>query len=184
MGKPFFANRETLPKLREKELLDACNDIGVENVHLWKMQDKTLQFRDPEFLADKIYEVIEATHPSIVYSYYPEHGVHPDHDALSAATVLAISRLPEDQRPVFYGSAITRERYDVLGQPDVEVDVTDVLEKKMNALRSHRSQSELITKKIDGKLQENPDKAEEILSPYTKEYYWIYQFSDQKTNAS
>lgn len=178
MGKPFFANRETLPGLREKELMDACKEIGITDVRLWKMQDKMLQFRNPDTIANRILKVIEEKKPAIIYTFYPEHGVHPDHDAMSRATILAVSKLPIEKRPQIYGSAITRHRLEELGKPDVIVDVTDVLDKKMKAMRAHRSQSELITSVIDQKIRANPEKEKEIMAPYTKEPYWIYHFSD------
>lgn len=34
MGKPFFANRETLWEIRERELKDACNVIGITDLRL------------------------------------------------------------------------------------------------------------------------------------------------------
>lgn len=179
MGKPFFANRETLPLLRERELKDACKAIGINDLRLWRMQDKTLQFRDPSKLADRVYSIIKEVEPSIIYSFYPKHGVHPDHDALGAAVALAVSSMPEKERPVFYGSALTRDRYEQLGQPDIESDVTDVLDNKMNALRAHRSQTELLIKKLDKEVQEHPEKEKEIMAPYTKEYFWIYNNQDE-----
>src|SRR5699024_10640918 len=69
MGNPFFANRETLPDIRKKELQDACDVIGIKDVRMWMMQDKTLQFRDPAFLADKIQAVINEKKPTILYSF-------------------------------------------------------------------------------------------------------------------
>lgn len=183
MGKPFFANRETLPKLREKELKDACKELGINDVRLWRMQDKTLQFRDPVKLADRIYSVIEEIKPSNIYSFYPKHGVHPDHDALSAAAAIAVARLPKENRPIFYGSAITRNRIEELGQPNVEADVSDVIDRKISALKAHRSQTELIIKKLEKEIAENPDKEQEIMSPYMKEYFWVYNFMDESRQS-
>lgn len=42
MGVSFSANRETLPLVREIELRDACEIIGIHKLHLWKMQDKNI----------------------------------------------------------------------------------------------------------------------------------------------
>ncbi|MUV37045.1 putative N-acetyl-alpha-D-glucosaminyl L-malate deacetylase [Lentibacillus sp. JNUCC-1] len=177
MGNPFFANRETLPDVREKELKDACDKIGINRMILWKMQDKTLQFRDPEFLANRILKVIEDVKPEIIYTFYPEHGVHPDHDALSKATAIAVSELSVEERPLIYGAAITREREEELGRPDMVVDVSDVLDQKMDVMRAHRSQSELITLPLDMRIREAPELKEQILEPFSKESYWVYPIS-------
>lgn len=174
MGNPFFANRETLPDIRKKELQDACDVIGIKDVRMWMMQDKTLQFRDPAFLADKIQAVINEKKPTILYSFYPKHGVHPDHDSLAVAAALAVSRMPEEERPVFYGSAFSKNHLEVLGEADVVNDVSDVLDEKMDAMRAHRSQSELITLPLEQKIAKEPEKKAEIMKPFTQEKFWIY----------
>ncbi|MGI8414962.1 MAG: bacillithiol biosynthesis deacetylase BshB2 [Nakamurella sp.] len=173
MGVPFFANRETLPGLREAELRASCDAIGIEDLRLWRMQDKTVQFNDPRALAGRIEEVIHELDITVIYTFYPGHAVHPDHNAIGEAAVLAAKRQGPARRPCVYGTAFTRERYDVLGQPDVRRDVSDVIDRKMNALRAHRSQSELDMKELDRKLQANPDDTKELLARYLTEELWV-----------
>lgn len=175
MGKPFFANRETLSKIREKELREACDAIGIKDLRLWRMQDKTLQFEDPEELADQVEAVLKEVKPELVYTYYPKHGVHPDHDALAEATMVAIKRLPKNERPVVHASAFSRNCEEVIGQPDIVLDVSEVLEVKLAAYRAHRSQSEFIIQKLEQGLAENPDKRDQLLAPYRTERYWSIQ---------
>jgi N-acetylglucosamine malate deacetylase 2 len=175
MGKPFFANRETLSKIREKELREACDAIGIKDLRLWRMQDKTLQFEDPEELADQVEAVLKEVKPELVYTYYPKHGVHPDHDALAEATMIAVKRLPKNERPVVHASAFSRNCEEVIGQPDIVLDVSEVLEVKLAAYRAHRSQSEFIIQKLEQGLAENPDKRDQLLAPYRTERYWSIQ---------
>jgi len=175
MGKPLFANRETLARLREGELRASCNAIGIDDIRLWRMQDKTVQFRNPEELANRIETVIAEVEPSIVYTFYPGHGVHPDHNAIGAATVLAVSRFARDKQPTVYGTCMTGTCSDTLGEPDIKLDVSDVIEEKMNAFRAHRSQSELDTIQLDEELRVAPNKRKEILAQYLTEYFWIYK---------
>jgi N-acetylglucosamine malate deacetylase 2 len=174
MGKPFFANRETLPKLREKELRDACDVLGIQDLRLLGLRDKTLEFEDPEALADKVEAVIRDVHPSLIITYYPGHGVHPDHDALSAATIRAVARLPKDQRPVVYGSPVTRNPVETLGPPDVEVDVSSVYDTKIAAIRAHRSQSQAMLERMEQEMAEDPAVKKEIEKNMSVERYWIY----------
>jgi bacillithiol biosynthesis deacetylase BshB2 len=174
MGKPFFANRETLSKIREKELRDACDAIGIKDLRLWRMQDKTLQFEDPEELADRVEQVVKEVKPSLVYTYYPEHGVHPDHNALAEATIIALRRLPKEDQPVVHASAFSRNCEDVIGKPDIILDVSPVLDEKLAAVRAHRSQSEFIMRKLEQQLADHPEKRDEILASYQKERYWTY----------
>ncbi|SEC27876.1 bacillithiol biosynthesis deacetylase BshB2 [Paenibacillus sp. GP183] len=178
MGNPFFANRETLSLIREKELQDACDMIGIQDIRLWRMLDKTLQFEDPEELADRIFEVIQEIRPFRVYTYYPEHGVHPDHDALAAATIIAIQRLPKEQRPEIYASAFSKNCLEVLGPPNIIMDVSSVLDRKLAALRAHRSQSEVFTKKLDQEFAEHPERKNEIFASQMIEKYWTYQWPE------
>ncbi|WP_217586569.1 bacillithiol biosynthesis deacetylase BshB2 [Lentibacillus saliphilus] len=177
MGNPFFANRETLPKVREEELRDAAAQIGIDRLILWNMQDKTLQFRCTQYLADRILDVIQDVRPDVLYTFYPEHGVHPDHDALSKAAALAVSKLPTDSRPKIYGAAITSDREEKLGLPHKVIDVSDVLDRKMDAMRAHRSQSELITIPLENRIKETPELKNQILDPFRTERYWVYNVS-------
>ncbi|MGG3801744.1 bacillithiol biosynthesis deacetylase BshB2 [Metabacillus fastidiosus] len=171
MGKPFFANRETLPLIREKELKAACENIGISDLRLWRLQDKTLQFEDPEELANKIELIIHEINPHIVYTHYPKLGVHPDHDALSHAAVLAVKRLPVNKRPVIYGSALVKDREKLLGKPTIELNLNEQLLKiKLEALRAHRTQTEYMLKKIE----EGPENKDQILSAHRIEKFWIY----------
>jgi LmbE family N-acetylglucosaminyl deacetylase len=100
--------------------------------------------------------------------------VHPDHNAIGEATVRAVSRLPEDERPEIYASAISKNCREVLGPPDVTIDVSSVWERKLAAIRAHRSQSDVVTTEWDRLIAENPDKADEILAPQKVEYFWKY----------
>lgn len=172
-GKAFFANRETLPTIREKELRDACRVLGIEDLRLLGLRDKTVEFEDPEKIADQIEAVIREVHPTIVMTYYPEHGVHPDHDGLSAATVIAVKRIPPEQRPVIYGSAVTNHAEEFLGKPDIVNDITDVLDIKLDAMRAHRSQSEAMMAQME-KDMEDPETKKKIEKMLTTERFWIY----------
>lgn len=182
MGKPFFANRETLSKIREKELRAACDVIGIKDLRLWRMQDKTLQFEDPEELADRVESVLKEVRPNIVYTFYPKYAVHPDHDALGEATIRAVKRLPAKERPVVYATAFSRNCEEKIGKPDILLDVSEVLDVKLAAYRAHRTQSEFIIKKLEQDLAEQPEKQEEILAPYRKERYWKIDFDQQKSS--
>jgi bacillithiol biosynthesis deacetylase BshB2 len=174
MGHPFFANRETLTEIRKNELIKACEAIGIKDIRMWMLQDKTLQFRDVSFMAGKIKKVIKELKPKILYSYYPEYGVHPDHNALSAAAALAIAELPKAEQPLFYGSAISTNHLDVLGKADIVNDVSDVMEKKMKALRAHRSQSEFIILPLEGKVKIEQAQKERLMKSLTWERFWVY----------
>jgi N-acetylglucosamine malate deacetylase 2 len=178
MGKPFFATRETLPAVREQELRNACDVLGIRDLRLLGLRDKTIEFEDPEFVADKIEAVLREVRPSLVITYYPRLGVHPDHDALSAATIRAVKRLPKEERPVVWGSPVINNPTDVIGQPDVEIDVSSVLDVKIAAIKAHRSQSQAMMSQMEAKMKEDPVFREETERRLSTERYWIYPVED------
>lgn len=174
MGKPFFANRETLPQIREKELRDACQILGCDLI-LLGLRDKTVEFEDPERLADRIETLIRDLGVTLVITHYPGHGVHPDHNAFGEATVRAVLRFPEAERPKLYCHAFTHNRMEALGEPDVVVDISDVLDTKFAATRAHRSQSEAMLSNLEAQMAASPDARERIMKERSKELYWTYK---------
>ncbi|MFD3449837.1 bacillithiol biosynthesis deacetylase BshB2 [Microbacteriaceae bacterium 4G12] len=173
MGKNVFANRETTPDIRKRELTEACKAMGIQDLRFLGFHDKTMEFEDIDFVADRIEQVIKDTNPSLVITHYPEHGVHPDHDACGRATIHALARIPKEDRPLVYGMAITKNRKEVLGEPDVVNDVTEVLDAKLAALRAHRSQTEAMLEGMQDKLRQ-PDS--DTMKWLRYEQFWIYKW--------
>lgn len=174
MGKPAFATRENLPKIRKVELEDACRELGIGDLRLLGLRDKTVEFEDPEEVADKIEKIIRELHPSLVMTYYPKHGVHPDHDALSEATIRAVRRIPKDERPVVWGSAVTHDPESVLGPADYTIDVSDVIEKKMAGMRAHKSQFESMFSKMEEEMARDESVRKAMEANFRTERFWIY----------
>jgi bacillithiol biosynthesis deacetylase BshB2 len=172
MGSPLFANRETLPEIRKKELKDACDAIGLRDLRMLGLRDKTIEFEDPEKLADRIEKLIEEIQPSLVITHYPGFAVHPDHNALGEATVRAVGRIPGDKRPELYCHAFSKDTKEVLGEPDIVIDVNDVLDKKVAALKAHRSQMEVMISELDKKVEDQDPQMIEWLS---RETFWYYK---------
>ncbi|ENQ3080612.1 bacillithiol biosynthesis deacetylase BshB2 [Bacillus cereus] len=173
MGKNVFANRETIPNIRKRELEEACQAMEIEDLRLLGFHDKTLEFEDVEFVADKIQEVIRDVNPSLIITFYPEHGVHPDHNAFGRAVVRAVERMPKEERPVIHAVAITKNREEALGKPDVVNDISDVLPQKLTALRAHRSQTEAMLEEMEAKLKKQDPATTKWLQG---EQFWTYKW--------
>ncbi|HWG85416.1 MAG TPA: bacillithiol biosynthesis deacetylase BshB2, partial [Deinococcales bacterium] len=142
MGRPFFATRETLPEIRKGELEEACRLLGISDLRRMGLRDKTIEFEDREALAAAVLEVLREVRPTRVYTYYPEYGVHPDHNAMSAAVVRAVEQLPPVERPVIAGQAFgKKEDVERLGPRDEVYDVSEVVDVVLAAIRAHASQS-------------------------------------------
>ncbi|MCY7482872.1 bacillithiol biosynthesis deacetylase BshB2 [Paenibacillus alvei] len=171
MGNPLLANRVTLPFIRKQELLEACKRIGIEDVRMWGYHDKTIEFEEQDKLSQRIAELLLELQPEIVYTFYPGHSVHPDHDATGAAVVQAVKKLPVSGRPVVRCVAFSSNRKDALGHPDVVNDVSTYVEQKIHAIHAHQSQVRFLLN--NGTLDDPAFRAK-----YSKEVFWQYRFDD------
>jgi len=145
MGRPAFTNREALRDVRTGELTAACRVLGC-GLRFMGLRDKCIEFEDPAHVAAQVRAVIKEFDPSTVLTYYPGYGVHPDHDALGQATVLAIRGMPRAARPRLLAVAIGDPETvrAELGEPHVTADIREVTDTKLGALRAHRSQTEVM----------------------------------------
>lgn len=149
MGRPFFANRETLRDVREQELRAACRILGAE-VRFLGLRDKTVEFEDPDELAERIANVAREIRADLLIGFYPGHGVHPDHDAMGEATLRAAARMDAAQRPSFWAVAVgDKEQLEaVLGPADVRVDIRAWADRKRAALEAHATQTKTMFERI------------------------------------
>lgn len=170
MGKPLFANRATLPLIRKQELLESCRAIGIEDVRMWGLHDKMVEFEDREALVRRIEDVIAEVNPSLVMTYYPGYSVHPDHNACGDAVVKAVERMPEERRPTVYCVAFSQGCEEILGPPDVINDVSAFYKQKIGSYLGHRSQFQLM---LGTTNFEDP----ELKARLGRERYWTYRFS-------
>lgn len=174
MGNPFFATRESLPHVREAELEEACQILGIKHLIKLGLRDKMIEFEEPEALISRITQIIREVKPSLVFTHYPGYAVHPDHNAIGELTIKAISRLSHDERPVVYAHGFARMCQDVLGPPDIVNDISGVKEVKLAAIRAHKSQSQLMFGRLEkGQFQEG--KNPQIARSLQQESFWAYQ---------
>lgn len=175
MGTPQFANRETLPKIREQELKEACEFLDID-YRLLGYRDKTIEFENKSKVAEHIKTILEEIKPTLVITHYPEHGVHPDHNALGEATIKAVSLMNEADRPTVWASAITKDFEKTLGKPDVVIPVEEQFDFKLEAILKHKSQAEGMLKK----MQDMPDEMklfiEGLKERLGKERFFIWEF--------
>ncbi|MEW5552213.1 bacillithiol biosynthesis deacetylase BshB2 [Peribacillus frigoritolerans] len=173
LGNPPFATRESLPKIRKKELIDAANAIGIQDLRMLGLRDKTIEFEDDEKLTSLFTDAINELNPSLIITFYPGYSVHPDHEATARAVVRAVERMEEKDRPKLHCVAFSNNCIDELGQPDIVHDITAVEEKKVATFTAHRSQTEAMV--IDWKEKfENQDA--DFLDWIRKERLWTYKF--------
>lgn len=169
MGNPPFASRITLPAIRKEELIESCRVIGIQDLRLLGYHDKTIEFEDQDKLDKELEGIITEIQPSLVFTFYPGYSVHPDHDATGAAVVRAISRLPQDKRPVVHCVAFAQNVKQALGEPDIAVDVRRHLKQKVASIQAHRSQFYDV-------IGDKSATDEEVVSRFGKEHFWTYRF--------
>lgn len=141
LGNPPFATRESLPEIRRKELLNACKAMGIEDLRMMGLRDKTVEFEDDEKMVKLVRDLIDELNPSLIITFLPGYSVHPDHEATGRAVVEAVRRIPKDKRPIVYGVGFANNTIAEIGEPDVVVDVSSVKTDKLKALQAHASQT-------------------------------------------
>ena len=174
LGNPPFTSREGLPKIRSKELDDACAILDMDVIKMG-FRDKTIEFLDQDKIAEKILNIVKEIKPSLVISFYPPYAVHPDHNACGKIVINALARLPKSVRPTLHLLAFSNNCEKEIGPPNIVRDIRPYTEKKMAAVRAHRSQSEGMQIDWDQLFKNSDDKKK---NRYMTENFWIYHFED------
>lgn len=118
--------QDSVSRVREQE--DAAALLGAK-LFWGGFEDGAVP--DGREAVDMIQGVIAAVKPSVVYTHFPS-DTHQDHRATGVASQAACRRL---SRVLFY-EAPTSEGF----RPELYVDIAEVLERKVDALRTHMSQ--------------------------------------------
>ncbi|WP_077328044.1 bacillithiol biosynthesis deacetylase BshB2 [Virgibacillus siamensis] len=175
MGNPTFANRESLPEIRKEELKEACKKLDID-LRMLGYRDKTLEFEDRDEVAQHLKAILEEIRPSLVITHYPEHAVHPDHNALGAAAIEAVRLMAPEKRPTVWAQAITNNYFEEIGVPQVKNDVTDYFDEKMEAIQSHKSQASGVLSNIRNSQTTNSELQDRAKKHLGNEYFFIWDF--------
>jgi N-acetylglucosamine malate deacetylase 2 len=141
LGNPPFATRESLPEIRRKELIAACEAMGIEDLRMMGLRDKTIEFEDDEKMVQLVTNLIDELNPSLIFTFLPGFAVHPDHEATGRAVVEAVRRIPKEQRPRILACAFANNTIEKNGEPHVTIDIHSVKNDKVKALQAHTSQT-------------------------------------------
>ena len=150
-GLPEEADRIELAATRKAEQVAAAAAVGVDDVRFLGLPDGHLV---PGLeLRREITRVIRQVRPDLLLQQSPErrwdriYASHPDHLAVAEATIAAVypdARNPH-AHPELLGEglephAVPEVWVGGLSRPDVFVDITDVFDRKVEALSAHTSQ--------------------------------------------
>jgi LmbE family N-acetylglucosaminyl deacetylase len=145
--------RDEMPKIRQREQRDAGKAVGVEDITFLNYRDgwlvPTIELRKD------IVRQIRITRPQRMLIQSPDRNwdrlfaSHPDHMAAGEAAIQAV--YPDSRNPFAFEDLLkdeglepwrVREVWVMSSQsPDHFVDITDVFDKKMQALHAHVSQT-------------------------------------------
>lgn len=179
LGKPPFATRESLPDIRRKELKKAAETMGLTDLRMMGLRDKTLEFEDDDEMKNMVKNLLDELKPSVVISFYPGFAVHPDHEATARAVVRAMREIDESERPALHAVAFANDTEEKLGQADIVNDIQHVQEDKLNTMRAHISQTAgMLDRLEEGIKMKDP----EALQWVTNERFYMYDWKkDQVT---
>lgn len=220
---PSLATPDTLPSVREKELMCSAEKLGVEKVIFLGYRDsgmdgtpenehpEAFMRADRDEVVERLVEIIREVKPHIVITFEPNGGYgHPDHIAIHQHTVTAFHKAALRDYNSHLGEAWQAERLIYTAIPksffielrsrlrdlgedtsdldqfegddnfwsddlvDVEIDVSEVIEKKWSALHCHQTQFG-----PDNLFRRLPDnEAKELMS---REYFAIAWPENQGT---
>ena len=158
VGDPPVCAPEQLAACREEELREAVRIIGFDELHVLDYRDRELAHAPPGAIGWSLVSLIRRTRPSVVASFDPNgFNVHPDHVAISRFTADAVAAAAD---PRWYPDAgdphiVTRavwtppiaawdvgrtDRLDQQPGADFLIDVSPWRDRRVAALRAHRSQ--------------------------------------------
>ena len=158
MGDPPLCDRDALPALREAELREAADLLGIADIHVLDYQDTRLSEAPIDRIRGELVALIRHCRPHVVITFDP-NGMngHSDHVAISRFTMDAVAAAA-DSRWVAEPTTPHRVQrllwtapilpWEVTRPPDLQlepgvdftIDVTPYRNAKAQALRAHRSQ--------------------------------------------
>ncbi len=157
-GDPPLCRPEELPAMRELELREAARIIGFDDLHLLGYRDRELAQAPAADLRRALVSVIRRERPAIVFTFDPDgFNAHPDHVAISRFTSDALAAaadrrwFPEAGQPHHVPRLLwtpplapwdipTVASIEEHPGADVVIDVSPWRERRIAALRAHRTQ--------------------------------------------
>lgn len=179
---------ERLSAIRKEEQRQAAQVIGVSEIYFIDFPDGQI-FNTPE-LRERIVYYIRSIKPDLVITHDPANFImdnqrinHPDHRNVGETTLDSIYPLSRDRLTFPEHEAQDLAPHKVLDilllfttQPNYYSDITDTLEKKLEALAKHKTQlpnMEMIREKITEYSRLNGKKSEAGYL-YAESFRWIH----------
>lgn len=145
------ATSESVKKLRKEETTSSAGILGIKNIEFWDLIDYPIEItRDTE---EKLVRKIRETRPDIIITHDRFDYLNPDHNSVSEM-VFRCSVMANSKGVRIEGTENTKQMR-IFGfephqtemsnfKPDSIIDITDVYEQKVNAMKCFKAQSHLI----------------------------------------
>ena len=138
-------DRATLAATREQEALRAAEVLGAERVHFLRAADGLTQYSRDHKIA--VINLIREVRPEILFVHassdqFPDHKLI--HELVMSAVAGAAGPWYQESigEPHLAGTILGYEVWHPLNNYQLSVDITTTVERKLAALRCHRSQIE------------------------------------------
>lgn len=176
LGNPPFATRESLPEIRRIELKAAADAMGISDLRMLGFRDKTIEFEDDEKMVQLVTGFIEELNPSLIVTFMPGFSVHPDHEATARAVVEAVRRIPKQERPKIWACAFANDTVEKNGEPHITVNISEVKNDKVAALRAHASQTAWMIAESEKRIDDGQPMSDSWLNV---EKFYVIQHDDE-----
>jgi len=118
-------------KVRKAEQLDAQKIMGIRRIFWGNYEDTYLEVNKD--IINQVENVIAETKPDFIFCHFPD-DTHQDHRHLAQVVISATRYIPN----VLFYEGPTTQNFD----PQIFIDISDTLDRKVKALEAHRSQIE------------------------------------------
>ncbi len=156
------AEKETISKIRQTELLKSAQTLGIKEVFFLGYKDGTLNNELYHQIAGDIEKHVKRLRPETLLTF-EMRGVsgHLDHIAVSMITTYVFQKYSFLKKLMYFGINKTKGEkmtdYFIYFPPGYErkevdevIDVSSVLEQKIDAIKCHQSQSKDIERTLNG----------------------------------
>ncbi len=127
---------EELGPIREREAEAAAKILGCQQIEFWRQPDGSLDAND-ELIARLVSKLNEIQRDIV---YVPHEGeMHPDHRAAAQLVARAVASLNQHAP-----SVLMYEVWTPLQQIDHVEDISSQIDAKLNAIRAHKSQCDIM----------------------------------------
>lgn len=173
-GNPPVCAPDDIAACRERELYEAAAIIGFDEVHLLEYRDRDLMNAPAAEIRRALVAIVRRVRPTVVLTFDPSGvNTHPDHIAISRFTTDAVTAAADPRwfpdlgpahavarllwtPPMMPWESAKIERIDDMPGADFVIDVSAWRERRVGALRAHRTQHLSIDKHFFN--QPDPDR--------------------------